>query len=254
MKRIWFLFLALLALPALAQTGKIKFDKTEHDFGKIYEDAGNANVKFSFVNEGNAPLLITNAQASCGCTTPEWTKEPIMPGKKGFVTVQYNPSKRPGPFTKSVTVTTNGDPESVGLTIRGEVIPAGAPKVAESREFLQYFPYNKKVITLGEEGFQDFIKSLLPNYEKFGNLNFSIESSSSHVPTKAYKTNEQLTKARATEARAKIIDALKKVGVDPAKVKFGEDKTLVQGPDYKGDAATKMAEYEKYQYIKVIAQ
>jgi len=236
----------------MAQTGKVKFEKQEHDFGKINEEAGLSTYTFTFVNEGTAPLLINNAQASCGCTTPEWTKEPVLPGKKGSVQVQYNPANRPGPFTKGITINTNGDPATVQLTIKGEVIPAGAAVVAETKEYMQYFPYNKKVITLGDERFQDFVKSLLPNYKKFGKLTFNIESSSSRVPTKKYTTNELLTKERAEEARKRILDVLKANGVDATKVTFGEDRTVVQGPEYRKDSKEKMTEYEKFQYVKVV--
>lgn len=254
MSKLLFLCFCLLSSLAIAQTGKVKFEKLEHNFGKINEESGVATYTFSFTNEGNAPLLINNAQASCGCTTPDWTKEPVLPGKKGMVQVQYNPANRPGPFTKGITISTNGDPATVQLTIKGEVIPAGAAVAAESKEYMQYFPYNKKVITLGDERFQDFIKSLVPNYQKFGKLTFNIESSSSRVPTKKYTNNEQLTKDRASEARKRILELLKANGVDVNKVTFGEDRTIVQGPEYRKDFKEKMAEYEKFQYVKVVGE
>ena len=66
---------------------------------------------------------MSRVHASCGCTTPTWTKEPIEPGKKGSVTVAYNPLGRPGVFTKTITVFTNASEENVTLLIKGEVIP-----------------------------------------------------------------------------------------------------------------------------------
>ncbi len=252
MNRLIFLCLMLISGVTFAQSGKIKFDKLEHDFGKITEEAGVATYTFSFKNEGNAPLLVTNAQASCGCTTPDWSKEPILPGKQGFIKVQYNPAGRPGSFSKGVTISTNGDPANVQVTIKGEVVPTGAVKAPEPLEYVQYFPYNKKVITLVDKNFQDFIKSLLPNYAKNGKLSFNIESSSSTVPTKTFKTNELLTQNRSKEARKRILEVLKQNGVDVSKVTFGDDKNVVQGPAYNKDAKEKMAEYEKFQYVKVI--
>lgn len=252
MKHILLLLITLVTGSVFAQTGKINFDKVEHNFGKINEESGLATYTFTFTNSGNAPLLVTNAQAGCGCTTPDWTKEPILPGKTGFVKIQYNPAGRPGVFSKGVTVSTNGDPANVQLTIKGEVIPTGAAVVAPSKEYVQYFPYNKKVITLEDKNFQDFIKSLVPQYEKYGKLSFSIESSSSNVPTKKYTSNQKLTEDRAAEARKKILETLKANGVDVSKVTFTQDKTIVQGPEYKKDFKERMAEYEKYQYVKVI--
>jgi hypothetical protein len=252
MKRYLWLIIALISSSVFAQVGKIKFEKTEHEFGKINEEAGIATYVFSFTNEGNGPLIVTNAQASCGCTTPDWTKEPILPKGKGYIKVAYNPAGRPGPFTKGVSVSTNGEPETVQLTIKGEVMPIGSEKAPESREYVQYFPYNKKVITLVDKKFQDYIKSLLPNYQKFGKLTFNIESSSSRVPTRKFSNNRELTELRASEARKRLLIVLKENGVDVSKVNFGTDKNVVQGPEYKKDSKEKMSEYEKFQYVKVI--
>lgn len=126
MKKIGFLLLCMtFTLLSFSQKASIKFDKMSHDFQKIAEDKGNATNVFSFTNVGNSPLVISNVQASCGCTTPTWTKEPIEPGKKGSVTVSYNPQGRPGNFTKSITVFSNAAEEQVVLMINGEVIPKG---------------------------------------------------------------------------------------------------------------------------------
>jgi archaellum component FlaG (FlaF/FlaG flagellin family) len=97
----------------------ISFDKEIHDFGVIPQGTP-ASYTFYFKNTGKEPLIVTNASASCGCTTPEWTKEPIKPGQKGFVRATYNAASA-GPFTKAVTVMTNGKRAQVALTIKGDV-------------------------------------------------------------------------------------------------------------------------------------
>ena len=66
-------------------------------------------------------MIISNVQASCGCTTPKWTNEPVAPGKTGVITASYNSSGRPGPFTKSITVTSNAKSTPKVLTINGVV-------------------------------------------------------------------------------------------------------------------------------------
>lgn len=114
-----------ISLLSFSQKAAIKFEKLSHDFGKITEEGGNATYVFSFTNVGNSPLVISNVQASCGCTTPTWTKEPIEPGKKGSITVIYNPLGRPGAFTKSITVHSNAMDEQVVLMIKGDVTPKG---------------------------------------------------------------------------------------------------------------------------------
>jgi len=128
MKRI-FGIIAFSILVISCQTinaqplAEIQFENMDHNFGKIKEEGGPAAFNFKFTNTGKIPLTIQSVQASCGCTTPEWSKEPILPGKTGFLKVSYNPEQRPGVFTKSITVNANV-PKSVRvLTISGEVIP-----------------------------------------------------------------------------------------------------------------------------------
>ena len=110
---------------ANAQTGKIVFESTSHDFGQnIPEKGGDVTHRFVFTNTGDVPIVIQNVQASCGCTTPGWTKEPVAPGEKGYVEATYHVSGRLGSFTRSLTVHTNGDPQQISLTISGTVINA----------------------------------------------------------------------------------------------------------------------------------
>lgn len=95
------------------------WDNTSHDFGKIKQGTP-VTHEFKFTNSGKTPLVITNVQASCGCTTPDWTKEPVMPGGQGFIKATFNAAS-PGAFSKTVTVTANIETGFVQLTIKGEV-------------------------------------------------------------------------------------------------------------------------------------
>ncbi len=125
MKQIIFIFMAIVLATGIALAeGKaiIAADETSYDFGQIEEDNGKVSVKFTIKNEGDSPLIITRVIASCGCTTPEWTKEPIAPGKTGDIKITYNPKGPPGPFSKTISVYSNGKTGSFVLTIRGEVI------------------------------------------------------------------------------------------------------------------------------------
>lgn len=101
----------------------MKLSKTEHNFGTFKEEAGRQTHEFVVTNSGNAPLVIQNIVASCGCTTPEWTKQPIPPGGTGKITAIYDPQNRPGAFNKTLSVYTNSKPEVVVLSIKGEVVP-----------------------------------------------------------------------------------------------------------------------------------
>jgi hypothetical protein len=119
-----FLMFVMFSITVLmAQKPIINFENKEFDFGKIKEADGNVTHVFDFSNKGKAPLVVNRVQASCGCTTPVWTKEPIEYGKKGEVTVTYNTTGRPGAFTKTITVYSNDTVNQAILIIRGEVIP-----------------------------------------------------------------------------------------------------------------------------------
>src|SRR6185503_15601854 len=98
---------------------EITFESDIHDFGTI-EFGGNGVYNFKFTNTGKSPLIISNARGSCGCTVPKWSKEPIKKGETGEINVSYD-TKRPGPFTKTVTVTSNAKTASKILTIKGVV-------------------------------------------------------------------------------------------------------------------------------------
>lgn len=97
----------------------ILFELTTFDFGTIPYN-GDGTHEFKFTNTGKAPLILTNCQSSCGCTIPEWPKDPIPPKGKGSIKVKYN-TTRVGPFTKTVTVISNAPDSPTTLTIKGTV-------------------------------------------------------------------------------------------------------------------------------------
>jgi hypothetical protein len=84
----------------------MKFKNEEHSFGNVPEGPS-VSYDFEFVNISKEPIVLSNVQASCGCTTPTWPKEPIAPGKTSKITATYSTQGRPGPFTKTITVTSN---------------------------------------------------------------------------------------------------------------------------------------------------
>jgi hypothetical protein len=90
-----------------------------HDFGTIPQGIPVTN-KFEFTNSGKEPLIVSNVQKTCGCTVTDWTKEPVMPGQKGFVMAEFNAAKE-GPFTKAITVQSNASTPNVKLYFKGTV-------------------------------------------------------------------------------------------------------------------------------------
>ena len=108
-------------VSAQTQIAEISFIKESHNFGTINEIDGPKAYKFIFKNTGKKPLIISNVKASCGCTTPEWTKAPIASGKSGYIKVSFDPKNRPGPFNKSITVSSNAIHSQKKLIIKGSV-------------------------------------------------------------------------------------------------------------------------------------
>lgn len=98
-----------------------KFESEEHDFG-IIEEGTVVTHEFVFTNSGKAPLVITNAQGSCGCTVPEYPRDPVMPGQKGVIKVSFDSSNRAGRQDKTVTLTANTIPNTKILKITSEVV------------------------------------------------------------------------------------------------------------------------------------
>ncbi|MBX2814420.1 MAG: DUF1573 domain-containing protein [Saprospiraceae bacterium] len=98
---------------------EMTFEETVLDYGEI-EKGADPLRKFVFTNTGMEPLVIKNAKGSCGCTVPTVPQEPIMPGEQAEIEVRYD-TNRIGPFTKTVTLTTNMPKEKVVLTIKGKV-------------------------------------------------------------------------------------------------------------------------------------
>jgi hypothetical protein len=135
MKRLFVLFIAAVAglATAMAQDlPEIKFSTTVHDFGTFPEESGKVSCSFEFVNTGKVDVILQNVRASCGCTTPNWTKTPVKPGEKGVVEATYNATGRPGAFSKTITVTSNAGEQK--LTIKGNVTPR-TPKVEDQFPF-----------------------------------------------------------------------------------------------------------------------
>ncbi len=104
----------------------IQFVETTYDFGAV-EEGPDYTHAFKFKNTGTAPLIINNVNTPCGCTSPGWSKEPIMPGKTGEITATFHSAGRLGQFTKTLSIQSNlGDGKDQFVTIRGEVKEKGA--------------------------------------------------------------------------------------------------------------------------------
>ena len=138
MKKIILLFAFVsFSLSAMAQGAKIEFVAKDNtiDYGKVYKETDSGLRTFEFKNTGDAPLIITNVQSTCGCTVPTKPTEQIMPGKTGKIDVKYN--MNPGPIRKTITVETNAtniEGGRVAIKIKGEVLVKDEINVLEKKK------------------------------------------------------------------------------------------------------------------------
>ena len=171
------LLIMVFAYSGFSQTkgAHLSFEKQTHDFGTMKEEAGTATYNFKFVNTGGTPLIIQNVRATCGCTAPSWTREPIPPGGNGFVAATYNPVGRPGAFSKYLDVDSNSDQGSIRLTIKGEVTPK--PRTIEdeyrySMGALRLKANHLAFGTVNNTGKKDYRMEIINNSDKQINLGF----------------------------------------------------------------------------------
>ena len=120
----------------------IDFESKVVDYGVI-ENKSDGARKFVFTNNGTDPLVIKTAKGSCGCTVPTWPREPIAPGTTSEIGVNYD-TKRTGPFTKTITLTTNASKSPVILTIKGNVSPPPKPAQTPEKKKLDGAPLERK--------------------------------------------------------------------------------------------------------------
>ena len=116
--------LSIFAMVTFAAgEAEIKFEKTSHDFGTFSESSPKVTCVFKFTNTGDKLLVIHQAIASCGCTVPQYPKEPIKPGEGGEIIVTYDGAgKFPGHFKKSITIRTNAKQEIIRLYVEGDMV------------------------------------------------------------------------------------------------------------------------------------
>lgn len=132
MKKLSLICVLFVSIASVAQVAKpLQFREETFDFGDIQEKEGPVTHQFEFTNMADRPVKILNVKPSCGCTTPDWSREPIQPGKTGFIQARFNPKGRPGHFSKSLTVTTDADASTIVLHIRGSVIVEGRNPLAD---------------------------------------------------------------------------------------------------------------------------
>jgi len=119
---VFFIGLLSFSLNAQEKVAKIEFKTDVIDYGIVEKGADGVRV-FEFTNTGNAPLIISKVNSSCGCTVPKKPDGPIQPGETGEIQVKYD-TNRVGPIAKAITVISNADTPTKVLKIKGKVLPA----------------------------------------------------------------------------------------------------------------------------------
>ena len=176
MKRV--LHIALIALLTLiygVSKAQIIFEKKNHDFGEIAEDGGSVEHIFRFKNSSTKPVVILSTYTSCGCTTAEFSKKPVMPGELSSVKVVFDPMNYPGQFARKVTIVTSDGALKDPLLITGKVIPR--KKTVEER-----FPLAVvKGVRMGDNfrsfGYVEHGKMVQSSFEIFNSLSRKVSIS-----------------------------------------------------------------------------
>ncbi len=134
MKKFFSVLVVLMTVASFsyAQKGVMKFKEETRNFGKI-EQGKPVTQEFTFTNTGTQPIVISNVSASCGCTTPSYTKDPVLPKQTGTVKATYNAAAM-GTFNKSITVFSNAESPSLTLFLKGEVVEKGAASKPSSQK------------------------------------------------------------------------------------------------------------------------
>ncbi|MFI3330183.1 MAG: DUF1573 domain-containing protein [Rikenellaceae bacterium] len=125
MKKVFALicFVVLSVSISFAQQSTMVFESEVFDFGTIKEEDGKVSCTFNFTNNGNEPFVIENISVSCGCTSPEYSKKPVMPGQSKELKITFDPTGRPGQFLKEIYLSSHSDKNKNTVKITGEVIP-----------------------------------------------------------------------------------------------------------------------------------
>ncbi len=135
------LFISILSFAGAQTNATMVFEEEVYDFGELPEGP-KVETEFTFKNTGTEPLIISKAKGSCGCTVPIWPKEPILPGESSVIKVVYNTARRPGNFTKTVTLTSNASTPTKVLKIRGKVVKEPMEETMPVKEPLLMAPSN----------------------------------------------------------------------------------------------------------------
>ncbi len=128
MKNIIVLFLVMFAGAGIAASQekdgpKLEWEKERHDYGTVYlDDPPETKLDIKFTNEGNEPLVLSHVRACCGTRVHNWPKEPIQPGEEGTITIEFRLAPRPHRISRTVTVTSNSDPNTSIYRIVGQVV------------------------------------------------------------------------------------------------------------------------------------
>ncbi len=151
MNRFAFIFMLFSSAALFAQQVKVmQFREEKFDFGTVKEDGGPVIHEFLFTNTSGRPITIINVLASCGCTTPAWTKDPVPPGKTGFIQASYDPRGRPGFFNKTLTVTSDADTNPVILQIQGIVSTEGVGSEADFQTVSGNWKFKSSLFNMGK--------------------------------------------------------------------------------------------------------
>lgn len=218
MKKILLALLVFSVFPACVfPQGKLQFEQKNWDFGYIAETESPVTHRFVFRNASHKPVQIERVVASCGCTSPNWSRMAVMPGKEGFVSVSFDPHNRRGAFHKKLLIFSNIAPDT--LFLQGEVIESRA-KIPIA-DLVLFLAKKQKQPNAHQQSFEGFVKSVAQYLEHNPAVFLETEiglAQGSQKQAPAEKT--------ALKVRKKLKLAFAKKGLDEAKIHFAEPEIV----------------------------
>ncbi len=184
-------------------------------------------------------------------TTPATPETPVVPGQKPPIKEKAPEKEKPSEKEPVIAQTPTTPKTDAERKEQGE--KHVTPDAKYAAEFVKFHGYNEKNIDVNAAEWKDFIAKVTALLESQGSVNITIEASASHVPTKTYGNNDNLSNLRMEEARKQLVAAVQAAGKDPEKLLLGAVNHLVQGPKYQGDYKN-TAKYGKFQYVKLKAK
>lgn len=245
---------ASLKVNLLNSKGEIVKSTTTNDLGWfIFTELSPGDDYLVALDENDTHIISKKSNAEFKDNKGNILKTKNISGKYSLTTSKTSVTFKTNKPVKDLTIN-NSNINNSNINNNNNNTEHEALSKVDKLNFQMNFKYNVTQIDVNDSQYKQFIENLMDLYQKNGSLNITLVSSSSQVPTRAYKTNKELSVARSGKAKEQLTAALKEKGVDESKINFIKIRSFVDGPQYNIDYLINKEMYEKFQYVKIGAK